>query len=175
MLSFSKDLWHTNVPHNLSGNSMSHGALPCWHNKLSLRPSHRSHLMSEPEPKLRYFFSRALVLLMTCFMIKQKDNSAMFLLLLLFLDPTPTQAWVRTDCPEGKQISTWLVYTYKSFFIIFLKRQDFVATGSVVLSTILSRTLWQRSSSDRPSSGARKKLTKLCKMLNYIFTSFLIF
>lgn len=116
MLSFSKDLWHTNVPHNLSGNSMSHGALPCWHNKLSLRPSHRSHLMSEPEPKLRYFFSRALVLLMTCFMIKQKDNSAMFLLLLLFLDPTPTQAWVRTDCPEGKQISTWLVYTYNSFF-----------------------------------------------------------
>ena len=41
---------------------------------------------------------------MTCFM-RQKDKSAMFLLLLLFLDPTLTKAahvWSRTGCPEGK-------------------------------------------------------------------------
>ena len=81
---------------------------------------HSAHLIAPISvgagAEIAILFSRAVVLLMTCFMIKQKDNSAMFLLLLLFLDPTPTRAWVRTDCPEGKQIFSFYNSWYHNLF-----------------------------------------------------------
>ena len=73
--------------------------------------------------EIAILFSQALVLSMTCFM-RQKDKSTMFLLLLLFLDPTLTKAahvWSRTGCPEGKtqKVSIPLYHN------IFLKGQIF--------------------------------------------------
>ena len=75
-LKFSKKLWETNVLKNPSQIWELYESLwQLWHVDtispvITLRTSHRSHLM--PEPELRYFFSRVPAVLMTCFWWNRK-------------------------------------------------------------------------------------------------------